>query len=66
MTLEKLNNDLLMLRRKNVIWELDQTRKNLSFPHIQYLKLSFADDLPKATKELSETNKVGSCLSNES
>ena len=66
MTLEKLNNDLLMLRSKNVIWELDLTRKNLSFPHVQHLKLLFADDLPETTKELSETNKVGPCLSNES
>ena len=61
--LGKLNKDLLTLRRDTMTPELNIAYKHLSFPQGEHPKLLFGDDLPRSTKEITGTNKVGQCLS---
>ena len=61
--LGKLNPDLLTLRRDSIAPELNIACKHLSFPQGGHPKLLFGDNLPKSIKEITETNKVGQCLS---
>ena len=63
MILGKLNQDLLTLRRDSITPELNIAYKHLSFPQGEHPKLLFGDDLPRSIKEITETNKVGQCLS---
>ena len=63
MILGKLNQDLLTLRRDSITPELNIAYKHLSFPQVEHPKLLFGDDLPRSIKEITETNKVGQCLS---
>ena len=63
MTLGKLNQDLLTLRRDSITAELNIAYKHLSFPQGEHPKLLFGDDLSRLIKEITETNKVGQCLS---
>ena len=60
MTLRKLNQDFLKLRRDSITPETNIAYKHLSFPQGEHPKLLFEDDLLRSTKE---TNKVGQCLS---
>ena len=63
MILGKLNQDLLTLRRDSITPELNITYKHLSFLQGEHPKLLFGDDLSRSIKEITETNKVGQCLS---
>ena len=58
----KVNQDILNLRREKVAPELNQNFKQLTFKTEDHPKLLFGDDLPKTIKDISETNKVGQCL----
>lgn len=57
--LGKANSNILNYRRENIMPELNPTYKQLSFKTGEHPKLLFGDDLPKAIKDISETNKVG-------
>ena len=61
--LGKLNQDLFTLRRDSITPELNIAYKHLSRPQSEHSKLLFGDDLPRSIKEITETNKVGQCLS---
>ena len=63
MILGNLNQDLLTLRRDSITPELNITYKHLSFLQGEHPKLLFGDDLSRSIKEITETNKVGQCLS---
>ena len=62
MLLGKLNYDLLACRRELIIPELNSSYRQLTFVQGDHPKLLFGDDLPKAIKDISETNKVGQAL----
>ena len=59
----KINQDLLTLRKDSITPELNIAYEHLSFPQGEHTKLLFVDDLPRSIKEITETNKVGQCLS---
>ena len=58
----EINQDILNLRRENIAPELNQNYKQLAFKTEDHPKLLFGDDLLKAIKDISETNKVGQSL----
>ena len=62
----KANSNILNLRRESITPELNPSYKQLSFSKEDHPKLLFGDDLPKAIKEISETNKVGYSISAKS
>ena len=62
MLLGKLIYDLLAYRRELIIPELNSSYRQLTFVQGDYPKLLFGDDLPKAIKDISETNKVRQAL----
>ena len=62
MLLGKLNYDLLACRRELIIPELNSSYRQLTFVQGDHPKLLFGDDLPKAIKDFSKTNKVGQAL----
>ena len=62
MLLGKLNYDLLACIRQLIIPELNSSYQQLTFVQGDHPKLLFGDDLPKAIKDISETNKVGQAL----
>lgn len=62
MLLGKLNYDLLACRREMIIPELNSSYRQLTFVQGDHPKLLFGDDLPKAIKDISETNKVGQAI----
>ena len=51
--------------RDSITPELNVAYKDLSFPQGEHPKLLFGADLPRSIKEITETNKVGECLSNK-
>ena len=53
------NHDLLACHRELIIPELNSSYRQLTFVQGYHPKLLFGDDLPKAIKDISETNKVG-------
>ena len=57
--LEKINQNILNLRREKISAKLNQNYKHLTLKTEDHLKLLFGDDLPKTIKDISETNKVG-------
>ena len=57
--LEKINQDILNLRREKTAAKLNQNYKQLKFKTEDHPKLLFGDDLRKTIKDISETNKVG-------
>ena len=63
MILGKFNQDLLTLRKDSITPELNIAYKHLFFPQGEHPKLLFRDDLPRSIKKITETNKVGQCLS---
>ena len=62
MLLGKLNYDLLACRRELIIPELNSSYRQRTFVQGDHPKLLIGDDLPKAIKDISETNKVGQAL----
>ena len=64
--LRKIKQLFTHTKETNITPELSLTYKHLSFPQVEHRKLLFGDDLPKAIKELNETNKIGQCLSKKS
>ena len=64
--LRKIKQLFTHTKETNITPELSLTYKHLSFPQVEHPKLLFGDDLPKAIKELTETNKIGQSLSKKS
>ena len=62
MILGKLDQDFFTLRRDSITPELNMPYKHLSFPQREHSKLLFRDDVARSVKEITETNKVGQCL----
>ena len=60
--LGKLNYDLLACCRELIIPELNSSYRKVTFVQGDHPKIIFGDDLPKAIKDISETNKVGRAL----
>ena len=54
----KINQDILKLRRKKNVPELNQNYKQMTFETEDHLKLLFGDDLPKTIKDTSETSRA--------
>ena len=62
MLLGRLNYDLLACHRELIIPEINSSYRQLTFVQRDHPKLLFGDDLPKAIKDISETNKVDQAL----
>ena len=60
--LGKANSSILAHRREKITPELNQSYKQLTFKQGEHPKYLFGDDLPKAMKDIAETNKVGYTL----
>ena len=65
MLLGELNHDLLACHRELIIPELNSSYRQLTFVQGYHPKLLFGDELTKAIKDISETNKVGQTLKKE-
>ena len=58
----KLNHDFFACIQELIIPELNSSYQQLTFVQGDHPKLLFGDDLPKAIKDFSKTNKVGQAL----
>ena len=54
---------ILNFRRAEIMPELNNSYRQLSFDQGDHSKLLFGDNLPKQIKDIFETNKVGSVIS---
>ena len=63
MILEKLNNNLLILKRKSTSQQFNLTFKHLFFPQYKHPYLFLGDDLPETFKRFAKANKEDQCLS---
>ena len=60
--LGKINREILNSRREKIPSELSRNYKQLIFKTEDHPKLFWGDDFPKTIKNISETNKVGQSL----